>query len=158
MPSSRIFHPNNEYLSKTIRRSSAAHVYEWTLNLTASKNWNNFEKTQGKQLKPDQNGGSTCIYAKLAARGLVMSKRETADKKKCGWLSCPIYRRLGSKGLNTCKAIRTLIYFKLDESLWHSSLKFLLELTMQLRRYILISRVGEWMKGMSNLTDKCEAV
>ena len=45
--------------------------------------------------------------------------------------------------LSRCKAIRTLIYFKLDESLWHSSLKFLSELAMQLRRYIWISRVDE---------------
>ena len=30
-------------------------------------------------------------------------------------------------------------------------------LAMQLRRYIWISWVGEWMKRMSNLTDKFEA-
>ena len=52
------------------------------------------------------------------------------------------------------KAVRTLMYFKLDESLAHSSLNFLLELAMQLRKYIWISRVVEWMKCMSNLTDK----
>ena len=42
-----------------------------------------------------------------------------------------------------CRAIYTLMYFKLDENLWHGSLDFLLELAMQLRRYIRISRVGE---------------
>ena len=47
------------------------------------------------------------------------------------------------------------MYFKPDESLAHcSSLKFIFELAMQPRRYIWISRVGEWMKRMSNLTDK----
>ena len=46
------------------------------------------------------------------------------------------------------------MYFKLDESLAHSSLNFLLELAMQLQKYIWISRVVEWMKCMSNLTDK----
>ena len=42
------------------------------------------------------------------------------------------------------------MYFKLDESLAHSSLNFLLELAMQLQKYIWISRVVEWMKCMSN--------
>ena len=46
------------------------------------------------------------------------------------------------------------MYFKLDESLAHSSLNFLLELAMQLWKYIWISRVIKWMKCMSNLTDK----
>ena len=46
------------------------------------------------------------------------------------------------------------MYFKPDESLAHSSLYFLLELAMQLRKYIWISRAVEWMKCMSNLTDK----
>ena len=46
------------------------------------------------------------------------------------------------------------MYFKLDESLAHSSLNFLLELAMQLRKYIWILRVIEWMKCMSYLTDK----
>ena len=46
------------------------------------------------------------------------------------------------------------MYFKLDESLAHSSLSFHLELAMQLRKYIWISWVVEWMKCMSNLTDK----
>ena len=46
------------------------------------------------------------------------------------------------------------MYFKLDESLAHTSLNFLLKLAMQLRKYIWISRVVEWMKCMSNLTDK----
>ena len=45
------------------------------------------------------------------------------------------------------------MYFKLDESLEHSSLSFLLELAMQLQKYIW-TWVGEWMKCMSNLTDK----
>ena len=53
-----------------------------------------------------------------------------------------------------CKAILTLIYFKLEESLWHSSLNFLLEFAMQLQKYIWISWVGEWMKCMYNLSDK----
>ena len=34
------------------------------------------------------------------------------------------------------KAIHTLMYFKLDESLAHSSLNFLLELAMKLQKYI----------------------
>ena len=42
--------------------------------------------------------------------------------------------------------------FKLDESLAHSGLNFRLELAMQLRKYIWISRVVEWMSP--NLTDK----
>ena len=46
------------------------------------------------------------------------------------------------------------MYFKLDESLAHSSLNFLLELAMQLQKYIWISQVVKWMKCMSNLTDK----
>ena len=46
------------------------------------------------------------------------------------------------------------MYFILDESLAHSSLNFLLELAMQLRKYIWISRVVEWIKCMSNFTDK----
>ena len=46
------------------------------------------------------------------------------------------------------------MYFKLDESLAPSSLNFLLELAMQLRKYIWISQVVEWMECMSNLTDK----
>ena len=46
------------------------------------------------------------------------------------------------------------MYFKLDESLAHSSLNFLLELAMQLQKHIWISRLIEWMKCMSNLTDK----
>ena len=46
------------------------------------------------------------------------------------------------------------MYFKLDESLAHSSSNFLLELAMQMRKYIWISRVVERMKCMSNLTDK----
>ena len=38
--------------------------------------------------------------------------------------------------------MQNLMYFKLDaESLAHSSLNFLLELAMQLRKYICISRV-----------------
>ena len=44
------------------------------------------------------------------------------------------------------------MYFKLDESLVHNSLNFLLEVAMQLRKYISILRVVEWMKSMSNLT------
>ena len=43
------------------------------------------------------------------------------------------------------------MHFKLDEGLAYSSLNFLLELAMQLRKYIWISRVVECM---SNLTDK----
>ena len=46
------------------------------------------------------------------------------------------------------------MYFKLDESLAHSSVNFLSELAMQLRKYIWISRAAEWTKYMSNLTDK----
>ena len=46
------------------------------------------------------------------------------------------------------------MYFKLDESLAYSSLAFLLELAMQLRKYIWILWVVEWMKWLSNLTDK----
>ena len=46
------------------------------------------------------------------------------------------------------------MYFKLDESLAHSSLNFLLKLAMQLRKYIWILRVVKWMKCMPNLTDK----
>ena len=46
------------------------------------------------------------------------------------------------------------MYFKLDERLAHSSLNFRLELAMQLQEYIWILRVVEWMKCMSNLTDK----
>ena len=42
------------------------------------------------------------------------------------------------------------MYFKLDES----SLNFLLEIAMQLRKYIWILRVSEWMKFMPYLTDK----
>ena len=37
------------------------------------------------------------------------------------------------------------MYFKLDENLAHSSLNFLLELAMQLQKYIWISRVVEWV-------------
>ena len=44
------------------------------------------------------------------------------------------------------------MYFKLEESLVHNSLNFLLEIAMQLRKYISILRVVEWMKSMSNLT------
>ena len=44
------------------------------------------------------------------------------------------------------------MYFKLEESLVHNSLNFLLEVAMQLRKYISILRVVEWMKSMSNLT------
>ena len=46
------------------------------------------------------------------------------------------------------------MYFKLDESLAHSSLNFLLKLAMQLWKYIWISRVVKWMKCKSNWTDK----
>ena len=46
------------------------------------------------------------------------------------------------------------MYLKPDESLTHSSFHFLLELAMQLRKYIWILRVIEWMKCMYNLTDK----
>ena len=46
------------------------------------------------------------------------------------------------------------MHFKLDESLGHCSLNLLLEFAMQLRKYFWISRVGEWMKCMYNLTDK----
>ena len=46
------------------------------------------------------------------------------------------------------------MYFKLDESLAHSSFNFFLESAIQLRKYIWISRVVEWMKCMSSLTDK----
>ena len=46
------------------------------------------------------------------------------------------------------------MYFKLDESLVHNSLNFLLEVAMQLRKYISILRVVEWMKCMSNLAAK----
>ena len=45
------------------------------------------------------------------------------------------------------------MYFKLDESLAHTSLNFLFELAMQLRKYIWILQDIEWMKCMSNLTD-----
>ena len=48
------------------------------------------------------------------------------------------------------------MYFKLDKSLWYSGLKVLLELVMQLQKYIWILQVGEQMKCMSNLTDKFE--
>ena len=44
------------------------------------------------------------------------------------------------------------MYFNLDESLTHRSLNLLLELAMQLWKYIWISWVVEWMKCMSNLT------
>ena len=37
--------------------------------------------------------------------------------------------------LNRRKTVRTLIHFKLDESLEHSSLNLLLEFAMQLRKY-----------------------
>ena len=46
------------------------------------------------------------------------------------------------------------MYFKLDESLALRSLNFLFELAIQLQKYIWILRVVEWMKCMSNLTDK----
>ena len=46
------------------------------------------------------------------------------------------------------------MYLKLDESLAHSSLNFLLELAMQLQKYIWISWVVEWLKCMSNLINK----
>ena len=57
------------------------------------------------------------------------------------------------------------MYFKLDESFAHSSLNFLLELAMQLQKYIWISRIVGWIKCIykmtncfiilkSNLTDK----
>ena len=46
------------------------------------------------------------------------------------------------------------MYFKLDESFAHSSLNFLLELAMQLQKYIWILWAVKWMKCMSNLTDK----
>ena len=49
------------------------------------------------------------------------------------------------------------MYFKLDESLAHRrtcSSNFLLQLAMQLQKHIWISRVVEWMKCMSNWTDK----
>ena len=45
------------------------------------------------------------------------------------------------------------MYFKLDKSL---CLKVLLELVMQLQKYIWILQVGEQMKCMSNLADKFE--
>ena len=45
------------------------------------------------------------------------------------------------------------MYFKLDESLGHSSLNCLVELAMQLQKYVWMSRVGMWMKCMFNLTD-----
>ena len=45
------------------------------------------------------------------------------------------------------------MYFKLDKSL---CLKVLLELVMQLQKYIWILQVGEQMKCMSNFSDKFE--
>ena len=50
--------------------------------------------------------------------------------------------------ISRCKAVRTLIYFKLDKSLAHSSL-----ISHTTVKYIWISQVGEWMKCMFNLTD-----
>ena len=46
--------------------------------------------------------------------------------------------------------------FELDESLAHSSLNFVLELAMQLQKYICLWILQEvqWMKCMSNLTDR----
>ena len=46
------------------------------------------------------------------------------------------------------------MYFKPDDSLADGSLNFILQLVMQLQKYVWISRVFEWMKCMSNLTDK----
>ena len=40
------------------------------------------------------------------------------------------------KQISRCKAVRTFMYFKIDENLAHCSLNFLLELAMQLRKDI----------------------
>ena len=46
------------------------------------------------------------------------------------------------------------MYLKLDKRLAHSGLNILLELAMQLRKYVWILQVIVWEKCMSNLTDK----
>ena len=48
-----------------------------------------------------------------------------------------------------------MIYFKLDESLAHSSLNFLLELAAQLRKYFILNFAGRRVNKMHvHLTDK----
>ena len=59
------------------------------------------------------------------------------------------YKIKPQKQISGLKAVRILMYFRLDESLAHSSLNFLLELAMQLR-----GRRVKSMKCMRNLTDK----
>ena len=46
------------------------------------------------------------------------------------------------------------MYFELGKNLAHSSLNFLLKLAMQLWKYIWILWEVEWIKCMSNLTNK----
>ena len=105
-----------------------------------------------------------CLYSFRNSRGRRRQRREAKKvflHNPCilsiSWTSpCHIIQHLISILIKSCSArgrsdlhkikpqkqisrriaVRTLMYFKLDESLAHSSLNFRLELAMQLRRYI----------------------